>query len=80
MKVKKKNTQPTEEIGTGFEGKLELHESTARQPFAEERKFWIHGEVSNRIPVWNVACDETGVEFKDIIYEKADGEAIAKVK
>lgn len=39
----------------------------------------IHGEVSDKIPVWNVACDETGVEFTDIIYEKAEGEAIAKV-
>ncbi|GJW95303.1 1,4-dihydroxy-2-naphthoyl-CoA synthase, peroxisomal [Tanacetum coccineum] len=39
----------------------------------------IHGEVSDKIPVWKVACDETGVEFTDIIYEKAEGEAIAKI-
>ncbi|GKC13656.1 hypothetical protein Tco_1010438, partial [Tanacetum coccineum] len=32
------------------------------------------------VPVWNATCDGTGVEFTDIIYEKADSEAIAKVK
>lgn len=39
----------------------------------------IHGEVPRHLPEWKSACDETGKEFSDIIYEKADGEAIAKV-
>ncbi|GJW94309.1 hypothetical protein Tco_0173981 [Tanacetum coccineum] len=30
--------------------------------------------------IWNATCDETRVEFTDIIYKKADGEAIAKVQ
>ncbi|XP_057493968.1 1,4-dihydroxy-2-naphthoyl-CoA synthase, peroxisomal-like [Actinidia eriantha] len=40
----------------------------------------IHGEVPTHEPVWEiVACDENGKEFTDIIYEKAVGEAIAKI-
>ncbi|GJX95580.1 FLX-like protein 3 [Tanacetum coccineum] len=31
------------------------------------------------VPIWNATCDDTGVGFTDIIYEKADSEAIAKV-
>lgn len=39
----------------------------------------IHGEVPSHIPVWKISSDESGKEFTDIIYEKAEGEAIAKV-
>ncbi|XP_024991413.1 1,4-dihydroxy-2-naphthoyl-CoA synthase, peroxisomal isoform X2 [Cynara cardunculus var. scolymus] len=39
----------------------------------------IHGEVPNHLPVWKIACDESGKDFTDIIYEKAEGEAIAKI-
>ncbi|KAD2803931.1 hypothetical protein R6Q59_031857 [Mikania micrantha] len=39
----------------------------------------VHGEVSSHIPVWKIACDESEKEFTDIIYEKAEGEAIAKI-
>lgn len=39
----------------------------------------IHGAVRSHDVVWSVACDEFGTEFTDIIYEKAVGEAIAKV-
>lgn len=39
----------------------------------------IHGEVPSHDVVWRIACDESGVEFTDIIYEKAVGEGIAKV-
>ncbi|KAL6974943.1 1,4-dihydroxy-2-naphthoyl-CoA synthase [Sarracenia purpurea var. burkii] len=40
----------------------------------------IHGEVPSHEPVWRaVANDDDGKEFTDIIYEKAVGEAIAKV-
>lgn len=39
----------------------------------------IHGEVPSHDVVWRDECDETGVEFTDIIYEKAVGEGIAKV-
>lgn len=39
----------------------------------------IHGEVPSHDVVWKIACDESGKEFIDIIYEKAEGEAIAKV-
>ncbi|KAL8218916.1 hypothetical protein R6Q57_022289 [Mikania cordata] len=39
----------------------------------------VHGEVSSHIPVWKIACDESEREFTDIIYEKAEGEAIAKI-
>ncbi|GAB2272921.1 hypothetical protein Dimus_007737 [Dionaea muscipula] len=39
----------------------------------------IHGEVSSDPVVWTPASDESGKEFTDIIYEKAVGEAIAKI-
>uniref|UniRef100_A0A5B7BJD4 1,4-dihydroxy-2-naphthoyl-CoA synthase n=1 Tax=Davidia involucrata TaxID=16924 RepID=A0A5B7BJD4_DAVIN len=39
----------------------------------------IHGEVPTHEPVWRIACDDSGKEFLDIIYEKAVGEAIAKI-
>lgn len=39
----------------------------------------VHGEVPSHDVVWRVACDEFGKEFNDIIYEKAVGEAIAKI-
>ncbi|KAA8533156.1 hypothetical protein F0562_033311 [Nyssa sinensis] len=39
----------------------------------------IHGEVPTHEPVWRIACDESGKEFLDIIYEKAVEEAIAKI-
>ncbi|KAL6983705.1 1,4-dihydroxy-2-naphthoyl-CoA synthase [Sarracenia purpurea var. burkii] len=40
----------------------------------------IHGEVPSHEPVWRaVANDDDGKEFTDIIYEKAVGEAIAKI-
>ena len=39
----------------------------------------IHGEVTNHEVEWKTACDESGKEFTDIIYEKAVGEGIAKV-
>lgn len=39
-----------------------------------------HGEVSGQPVVWRAAFDESGKDFTDIIYEKADGEAIAKVR
>lgn len=39
----------------------------------------IHGQVPTTEPVWTIACDDSGKDFTDIIYEKADGEAIAKV-
>ncbi|KAL3501174.1 hypothetical protein ACH5RR_035623 [Cinchona calisaya] len=38
-----------------------------------------HGEVPTHDPTWGLACDESGKEFTDIIYEKAVGEAIAKI-
>ncbi|CAN6550728.1 unnamed protein product [Malus baccata var. baccata] len=38
-----------------------------------------HGEVSTHRVVWENARDVSGDEFTDIIYEKAVGEAIAKV-
>ncbi|KAH9773214.1 hypothetical protein KPL71_013271 [Citrus sinensis] len=31
----------------------------------------IHGEVPSHDVVWRIACDESGTEFTDIIYEKA---------
>ena len=40
----------------------------------------VHGEVSTREATWIPACDESGKEYTDIIYEKAVGEGIAKVK
>ncbi|RWW37997.1 hypothetical protein BHE74_00056812 [Ensete ventricosum] len=39
----------------------------------------VHGEVSTRDATWIPACDESGKEYTDIIYEKAVGEGIAKV-
>ncbi|XP_076884784.1 1,4-dihydroxy-2-naphthoyl-CoA synthase, peroxisomal-like [Bidens hawaiensis] len=39
----------------------------------------VHGEVATHVPVWKVACDEDGKEFTDIVYEKSEGEAIAKI-
>lgn len=39
----------------------------------------IHGEVPSHDVVWRIACDESGTEFTDIIYEKAVGEGIAKI-
>ncbi|THU72004.1 hypothetical protein C4D60_Mb04t07520 [Musa balbisiana] len=35
-------------------------------------------EVSTREATWVPACDESGKEYTDIIYEKAVGEGIAK--
>ncbi|KAJ8774312.1 hypothetical protein K2173_011115 [Erythroxylum novogranatense] len=40
----------------------------------------IHGEVSGKEVAWRSVLDESGKEFTDIIYEKAVGEGIAKVK
>lgn len=40
----------------------------------------VHGEVCTHDVVWNLARDESGKEFTDIIYEKSVGEAIAKVR
>lgn len=42
----------------------------------------VHGEVPAHVPVWRLvpSDDESGKEFTDIIYEKAVGEAIAKVR
>lgn len=39
----------------------------------------IHGDVSTHEPVWKVACDELGIEYTDIVYQKATDEGIAKV-
>lgn len=39
----------------------------------------IHGEVPSHDVVWRIACDESGTEFTDIIYEKAVSEGIAKI-
>ncbi|XP_022957177.1 1,4-dihydroxy-2-naphthoyl-CoA synthase, peroxisomal [Cucurbita moschata] len=38
-----------------------------------------HGAVSTHPVVWSIADDNSGKEFIDIIYEKAVGEAIAKI-
>lgn len=38
-----------------------------------------HGEVPTHPVAWTSACDDSGKDFTDIIYEKADGEGIAKV-
>uniref|UniRef100_A0A2P2MFA7 1 4-dihydroxy-2-naphthoyl-CoA synthase peroxisomal-like n=1 Tax=Rhizophora mucronata TaxID=61149 RepID=A0A2P2MFA7_RHIMU len=40
----------------------------------------IHGQVSQKEVVWRSVSDESGKEFTDIIYEKAVGEDIAKVR
>ncbi|KAI9111397.1 hypothetical protein K1719_017087 [Acacia pycnantha] len=40
----------------------------------------VHGEVPSHEVVWKkIASDESGKEYTDIIYEKAEGEAIAKI-
>nr|GLL32732.1 1,4-dihydroxy-2-naphthoyl-CoA synthase, peroxisomal [Ipomoea trifida] len=40
----------------------------------------VHGEVPAHVPAWRlVPSDDSGKEFTDIIYEKAVGEAIAKI-
>ncbi|KAK1378222.1 hypothetical protein POM88_024966 [Heracleum sosnowskyi] len=39
----------------------------------------IHGHVSTREPVWEIACDELGIDYTDIVYEKATDEGIAKI-
>ncbi|KAI6704290.1 hypothetical protein NL676_013426 [Syzygium grande] len=39
----------------------------------------IHGEVPDHPVVWRTADDGSGLEFTDVIYEKAVGEGIAKV-
>ncbi|CAO2829434.1 unnamed protein product [Amaranthus hypochondriacus] len=39
----------------------------------------VHGQVSLDPVLWNPATDDSGKEFTDIIYEKANGEAIAKI-
>lgn len=39
----------------------------------------VHGEVNSKEAVWSIACDDSGKEFMDIIYEKSVGEGIAKV-
>ncbi|KAF9626694.1 hypothetical protein IFM89_038789 [Coptis chinensis] len=44
-----------------------------------DRYHQVHGEVPTHEAEWRVAVDESGKEFTDIIYEKAVGEAIAKV-
>ncbi|KAF6165306.1 hypothetical protein GIB67_042722 [Kingdonia uniflora] len=38
-----------------------------------------HGEVSRDEAVWRISCEESEKEFTDIVYEKAAGEAIAKI-
>ncbi|XP_021746776.1 1,4-dihydroxy-2-naphthoyl-CoA synthase, peroxisomal-like [Chenopodium quinoa] len=39
----------------------------------------VHGQVSTDPVVWKAATDDSGDDFIDIIYEKAVGEAIAKI-
>ncbi|XP_010682844.2 1,4-dihydroxy-2-naphthoyl-CoA synthase, peroxisomal [Beta vulgaris subsp. vulgaris] len=39
----------------------------------------VHGQVSLDPVVWRLASDDSGKDFVDIIYEKAVGEAIAKI-
>ncbi|XP_074592180.1 1,4-dihydroxy-2-naphthoyl-CoA synthase, peroxisomal-like [Curcuma longa] len=39
----------------------------------------VHGKVSTREATWRPACDESGKEYTDIVYEKAVGEGIAKI-
>lgn len=40
----------------------------------------IHGEVPTHQVVWRTCCDDSDKDFTDIIYEKAVGEEIAKVR
>ncbi|KGN51798.1 1,4-dihydroxy-2-naphthoyl-CoA synthase, peroxisomal [Cucumis sativus] len=53
-----------------------IHLSSASIDDSYHRK---HGTVSTLPVVWSKAGDEFGKEFTDIIYEKAVGEAIAKI-
>ncbi|PON44836.1 1,4-Dihydroxy-2-naphthoyl-CoA synthase [Parasponia andersonii] len=39
----------------------------------------IHGEVPTHPVVWRCACDDSGKDFVDIMYEKSVGEGIAKI-
>ncbi|KAK7361819.1 hypothetical protein VNO77_03903 [Canavalia gladiata] len=39
----------------------------------------VHGDVPSHDVVWRIASDESGNDFTDIVYEKAVGEAIAKI-
>lgn len=40
----------------------------------------VHGDVPSHDAVWSLASDvDSGKDFTDIVYEKAVGEAIAKV-
>ncbi|KAK9117174.1 hypothetical protein Sjap_016121 [Stephania japonica] len=39
----------------------------------------VHGEVPTHEPAWRIARDESEKDFIDIIYEKAQGEGIAKI-
>ncbi|GMQ09305.1 hypothetical protein CsSME_00052727 [Camellia sinensis var. sinensis] len=55
--------------------------SSSSSSSMNDRYHRIHGEVPTHDPVWRlVDCDENGKEFTDIVYEKADGESIAKVQ
>lgn len=40
----------------------------------------VHSDVPSEPPEWRAATDESGKEFVDILYEKAVGEGIAKVR
>lgn len=40
----------------------------------------VHGDVPSEPPEWRAATDESGKGFVDILYDKAVGEGIAKVK
>ncbi|GMQ09303.1 hypothetical protein CsSME_00052727 [Camellia sinensis var. sinensis] len=54
--------------------------SSSSSSSMNDRYHRIHGEVPTHDPVWRlVDCDENGKEFTDIVYEKADGESIAKI-
>ncbi|KAI3933142.1 hypothetical protein MKW92_026306 [Papaver armeniacum] len=39
----------------------------------------VHGEVPSHDVVWRTTCDDLGIQFTDIIYEKSVGEGIAKI-
>lgn len=39
----------------------------------------VHGEVPTHDVVWRTTCDDLGIQFTDIIYEKSVGEGIAKI-
>lgn len=53
---------------------LGLHTTSAPDSYRR-----VHGEVRTDDVTWKPACDGSGKDFTDIIYEKAVGEAIAKV-